>query len=106
MFNLGIGCAMISDKMKFLPYSRFFDALSSSPSSVPEFSQDVLPFPEQQDSALLRTIGWLSAGVGAITLGLLVGLELRQRYKFNRRTPYDLYSHSGDEREADFGLGI
>jgi len=38
-----------------------------------------------------------------------VGRELRNRYKFNRRTPYDLYAHSGDEQqqveEMEFGLG-
>lgn len=56
---------------------------------------------------LLRTVGWVSAALGAVALGLIVGRELRQRYKFNRRTPYDMYSHSGDElRDVDFGVGI
>jgi hypothetical protein len=56
---------------------------------------------------LLRTVGWLSAALGAVALGLIVGRELRQRYKFNRRTPYDLYAHSGDELpDVDFGVGI
>jgi hypothetical protein len=56
---------------------------------------------------LLRTVGWVSAALGAVALGLIVGRELRQRYKFNRRTPYDLYAHSGDElRDVDFGVGI
>jgi hypothetical protein len=42
-----------------------------------------------------------------VALGLLVGRELRLRYKFNHRTPYDLYSHSGDELpDVDFGVGI
>jgi hypothetical protein len=52
-------------------------------------------------------VGWVSAALGAVALGLLVGRELRQRYKFNRRTPYDLYSHSGDELpDVDCGVGI
>jgi hypothetical protein len=60
-----------------------------------------------EDSNLLKTIGWVSAALGAVALGLLVGRELRERYKFNRRTPYDLYSHSGDELpDVDFGVGI
>jgi hypothetical protein len=60
-----------------------------------------------EESHLLRTVGWVSAALGAVALGLLVGRELRQRYKFNRRTPYDLYAHSGDElRDVDFGVGI
>ena len=59
------------------------------------------------DSNLLKTIGWVSAGLGAVALGLIVGREIRIRYKFNRRTPYDLYSHSGDELpDVDFGVGI
>ena len=59
-----------------------------------------------EDSTIFRTLGWISAGLGAVALGLFVGRELRQRYKFNRRTPYDFYAHSGDEQDVDFGLGI
>ena len=64
------------------------------------------PYDEQEDSSVMKTVGWISAGLGAVALGLFLGRELRQRYKFNRRTPYDLYSHSGDEQDVDFGLGI
>ena len=60
-----------------------------------------------EESHLLKTVGWISAALGAVALGLIVGRELRERYKFNRRTPYDLYAHSGDELpEADCGVGI
>ncbi|MDP9038440.1 MAG: hypothetical protein M3O02_04080 [Acidobacteriota bacterium] len=66
-----------------------------------------------EESGLLKTVGWVSAALGAVALGLMVGRELRQRYKFNRRTPYDLYSHSGDGiagisdlSDAEFGVGI
>jgi hypothetical protein len=63
--------------------------------------------PEFEDSTLLRTIGWVSAGLGAVALGLFVGRELRQRYKFNRRTPYDFYAHSNDDtQDMEFGVGI
>ncbi len=75
-----------------------------------------LPFPslerngdnreENEESTLIKTVGWISAGLGAVALGLFVGRELRQRYKFNRRTPYDFYSHSGAEQDVDAGLGI
>ena len=52
-------------------------------------------------------MGWITAALGAVALGVIVGRELRQRYKFNRRTPYDLYAHSGDElSDADFFVGI
>jgi hypothetical protein len=60
-----------------------------------------------QESHLLKTVGWITAALGAVALGVIVGRELRQRYKFNRRTPYDLYAHSGDElSDADFFVGI
>lgn len=60
-----------------------------------------------EESSLLKTVGWISAALGALALGLIVGSELRARYKFNRRTPYDMYAHSGDELpDVDFGVGI
>jgi hypothetical protein len=63
--------------------------------------------PETEETHLLRTVGWVTAGLGAVALGLFVGRELRQRYKFNRRTPYDFYAHSGEEtRDMEFGVGI
>jgi len=62
--------------------------------------------PALEETTLLRTVGWVSAGLGAVALGLFVGRELRQRYKFNRRTPYDFYAHSGDETDVEFGVGI
>lgn len=68
---------------------------------------------EMEESGLLKTVGWVSAALGAVALGLIVGREIRQRYKFNRRTPYDLYAHSGDAlrgmsdlSDAEFGVGI
>jgi hypothetical protein len=74
-----------------------------------------LPFPrseydrndeEEEETTLFKTVGWISAGLGAVALGLFIGRELRQRYQFNHRTPYDFYAHSGDEQDVDFGLGI
>ncbi len=60
---------------------------------------------EEEGNSLLRTAAWISAGVGALAVGLIVGREIRQRYKFKRRTPYDFYAHSGDEQELEFGVG-
>ncbi len=62
---------------------------------------------DSHESSLLRTVGWVSAGVTAVALGVILGREIRQRYKFNRRTPYDFYAHSGDQmQDVDFGVGI
>lgn len=61
----------------------------------------------EEESHILKTVGWVSAALGAVALGVIVGREIRQRYKFNRQTPYDLYSHSGDELpDVDCGVGI
>jgi hypothetical protein len=88
--------------MKFCSHSRGFGKNSEDLSvSLAEDSSR-----EEQESALFKTIGWISAGLGAVALGLFVGRELRLRYKFSHRTPYDFYAHSGDEEDVDFGLGI
>lgn len=91
--------------MKFLPQRRIFGqefAETPTPSQPsPTQTND-----EPEDSTLIKTLGWVTAGLGAVALGLVVGRELRQRYKFNRQTPYDLYAHSGDNQDIDFGLGI
>lgn len=88
--------------MRFLPNACVFFKTDDVPTTAQ------LPFPEEEneaDSTLIKTIGWVSAGLGAVALGLFVGRELRQRYKFNHRTPYDAYAHAGDEQDVDFGLG-
>jgi hypothetical protein len=60
-----------------------------------------------EGSGILRTLGWVSAGITAVAIGVVVGREIRQRYKFNRRTPYDFYAHSGDAaQDVEFGVGI
>lgn len=91
--------------MRFLSNCRA--AADEKPENVPVQTSAPLPFPEsEEDSTLIKTVGWVSAGLGAVALGLIIGRELRQRYKFNRRTPYDAYAHAGDEKDIDFGLGI
>lgn len=56
---------------------------------------------------VLRNIGWVSAGITVLAVGVVVGRELRCRYKFNRRTPYDAYAHAGDPMpDVEFGVGI
>ncbi len=60
-----------------------------------------------EDSKALKAIGWVSVGVGAVALGVYIGRELRIRYKFKHRTPYDYYSHYGDESQnVEYGMGI
>ena len=61
---------------------------------------------EQKESMTLKVIGWFSVGMAVAALGLYVGRELRLRYKFNRRTPYDFYSSAGNQQSNEFGVGI
>jgi hypothetical protein len=101
--------------MRFLPKFGFCRRPSHSCGATEESAgacaaRDEQPGGEQagaEESHLLKTIGWVSAALGAVALGLIVGREIRQRYKFNRRTPYDLYAHSGDELpDGDCSVGI
>ena len=61
---------------------------------------------EQEDSKTLKVIGWVSVGMAVAAVGLYVGREIRQRYKFNKRTPYDFYSNAGNRQSTEFGVGI
>jgi hypothetical protein len=61
---------------------------------------------ETKESSTLKLIGWLSVGITVAALGIYVGREIRSRYKFKRRTPYDFYAHAGEKQSGEFGLGI
>jgi|HubBroStandDraft_5_1064220.scaffolds.fasta_scaffold09179_6 hypothetical protein len=58
------------------------------------------------ESNTLRVIGWFSVGMAVAALGIYLGSELRSRYKFKRRTPYDFYSNAGEQQTGEFGMGI
>lgn len=61
---------------------------------------------ENADKSALRVIGWFSMGMAVATIGIYLGYELRSRYKFKRRTPYDFYSGAGSQPLNEFGVGI
>jgi hypothetical protein len=66
-----------------------------------------LPLLKKESCLPFKTIGFASIALGAAALGLYLGRELRSRYKFKRRTPYDRYSHSGEGATVgEFGMGI
>ena len=68
--------------------------------------EDTLEYAREEGRLVLRNVGWVSAGITVLAVGVVVGRELRQRYKFHRRTPYDLYAHSGDRAVDECGVGI
>ena len=61
---------------------------------------------ETNESSTMKVIGWLSVGVAVAVVGVFVGRELFSRYKFNHRTPYDFYTHAGEQQTGEFGMGI
>ena len=77
-------------------------------------STDLQPLtPEEEGVAIasersnaLLMIGWFSVGIAVATIGVLVGAEIRSRYKFNHRTPYDFYANAGEQQTSEFGVGI
>lgn len=81
--------------------------LSSTLRDLGEQIENSVEAATQDGSDFLRNVGWVSAGITALALGVVIGREIRQRYKFNRRTPYDFYAHSGDQaQDVEFGVGI
>ena len=71
-------------------------------------SAEAVPLPpldEPEESNTLRMLGWFSVGMAVAALSIYLGRELRLRYKFNHRTPYDFYSSAG-EQAGEFGMGI
>ena len=61
---------------------------------------------ESSERKTLRVIGWFSMGMALATIGIYLGYELRCRYKFKHRTPYDFYSNAEPQAANDFGVGI
>jgi hypothetical protein len=77
----------------------------STESQALNATEEVTP-EEQCESTALKVIGWLSVGITVAVLGIFVGRELRSRYKFKRRTPYDFYAHAGEKPIGEFGVGV
>lgn len=61
---------------------------------------------EKKESKAMLLIGWFSIGMAVAALSIFLGAELRSRYKFKRRTPYDFYSNAGEQQASEFGMGI
>ena len=63
--------------------------------------------PEDEGVPPLHLLGFATALIGAVTLGLYIGREVRLRYRFRRRTPSDFFSNAGDPiASAEYGLGV
>lgn len=77
-------------------------------------STDPVPLVPEMESAsadnsvskLFQVIGWFSAGVVVAAFSIYLGAELRSRYLFKKRTPYDFYSNVSEQPTGEFGVGI
>jgi FAD/FMN-containing dehydrogenase len=62
---------------------------------------------QKKQNAVVRALSWTGVAVSVAALGLYVGWELRVRYKFSHRTPYDYYTHAGDRNlTPDYAMGV
>jgi len=66
----------------------------------------VKPTEEVKESNALQVITWFSVGMAVAAVGIFVGRELRSRYKFKRRTPYDFYASASEYQPGEYGVGI
>jgi hypothetical protein len=73
------------------------EALASAEESVADCTKE---------RKTLLVVGWISIGMAVAALSIYLGSELRSRYKFKRRTPYDFYSNAGEQQASEFGMGI
>ena len=74
--------------------------------SEPKLLAEESAAPRKAGLTALRVITWFSVGIAVAALGIYVGTELRNRYRFKRRTPYDFYSNAGSHQASEFGVGI
>ena len=75
--------------------------MSTEPEELAPLSED-----EAHESNTLRVLGWFSVGMVVAALSIYLGYEVRSRYKFGKRTPYDFYANSGEHTASEFGMGI
>ena len=64
------------------------------------------PIEEKPGFTALRVITWFSVGMAVAALGIFVGAEMRSRYRFKKRTPYDFYANAGEQEASEFGVGV
>lgn len=72
-----------------------------------QLDADSVPFVEEpSEHQALRVLGWFSVGMAVAALSFWVGREIRSRYKFSQRTPYDFYANAGESQTAEYGMGV
>ena len=75
----------------------------SQPLAELNFSSDA---EDSREASVIKVVTWFSVGIAVAAIGVFVGRELRSRYRFNHRTPYDFYSNAGESQSGEFGVGV
>jgi hypothetical protein len=80
-----------------------------------EVAETVAPEPEEESTDMtfsirrpLLILMWSGIGLGVIAGALYLGNELRKQ-RLAKRTPYESYSHAGEDRTingTEYGVGI
>lgn len=66
----------------------------------------ILNSDEPSDSSTLKVLGWFSVGMAVAAISFWVGREIRERYRFSQRTPYDFYANAGEPQATEYGMGV
>jgi hypothetical protein len=77
-----------------------------SPESRILLPAEEAPSIEKAGATALRIFAWFSVGMVVAVVGLFLGVELRSRSRFKKRTPYDFYSNAGEQHASEFGVGV
>ena len=101
-------CRMSLTRKRRALLKQFEQRLEEQLSQLQDLPARVEKAVKQRSSAakVATTAAWITGSVAVLAAGLYAGKELRSRYKFKRRTPYDYYAHSGDRSDLEFGVGI
>ena len=81
--------------------SRRLATMSAEPEPFTPAGRDQENTKRPAGDRLVLELGWPWRRWASI-----VGTEMRSRYKFKRRTPYDFYSNAGEHQISEFGMGI
>ena len=61
--------------------------------------------PEKKGPSIVQMATWFGVGVAVAAVGVLVGREMRSRYKYNRRATYDFYADAS-YASGEYGVGV
>jgi len=62
---------------------------------------------QRGEHQIMKRIGWVSLGFSLAAVSMYLAREFRERWTYAHRTPYEFYSHAGDEFDHfEAGVGV